>query len=341
MFGVTRKDVVLILRDYHIAAELKGISELQRYHYEQDDPDSKEVRLIAKIDLEDAPPLVIRFKNEADVTLELVETQSQFADTLKKNGVITPKQYRSNGKFANWYTIGGYDVIVTVEQFVENEIKTVDEATARKTGELLARMHDISEKKDLHIQNNVLFNPFQQNDLFSFDDFMSVKHSLEGEDKILFDRIVDKYQACMKKLEPLSARPQYAVQGDISNCNLYAADGGAVGVFDFNRSGDNILFCDAVMQAMFEARLMDYPENAQSDLEGRILASFLEGYCSVRGFSEEEQKWYPCLCAIINAFWSADICWNEDSLLNAHEAGNADGVRRWLEIIWERIAAAE
>lgn len=338
MFSITLEDVASILRDYGIASGISNISELQRYHYERDDPNSKEVRLIVKVDLEDASSLVIRFKNEEDVTLELIECQSQFADTLKQNGILTPTQYLANGRFANWYTIGDFEVIVTLEQFVENEIKVVDEAIAEKTGELLAKTHTIAEQYNLHVENDVLFNPFAHNDLFAFDAFMSLESTLEGDDKVLFDKIVDAYNSYMEVLAPLRNRPQYAVQGDISDCNLYLTKWGEVGIFDFNRSGDNILFCDAVMQAIFEARLMDYPENKQDDFETKILESFWKGYCSVRSFTTEEQKLYPYLCAIIGAFWSSDIRWNEDSLMNAQEAGDVESVRRWLSTIYERLA---
>lgn len=337
MFRITHEDLATILQDYGIEAKINNFYELQRYHYERDDPNSKEVRLIAKLELENAPPLVVRFKNEKDVTIELIESQSQFAEVLKNEGIITPNQYMSKGRYANWYTISGYEVIVTLEQFVENEIKVVDEITAKKTGELLARTHNIAEQHNLHIDNDVLFNPFEHNDLFSFDSFVSLSQFLVGEDKDLFDRITDKYNAYMEILAPLKERTKYAVQGDISDCNLYLTDGGDVGVFDFNRAGDNVPFCDAVMQAIFEARLMDYPENKDDDFETKILASFWEGYCSVRNFSKEEHELYPYLYAVIDAFWSFDIRWNEDSLMNAHKAGNLDAVRQWLETIWKRL----
>lgn len=337
MFYITHEDIASILQDYGIEAKLNNFYELQRYHYECDDPDSKEVRLIVKLELDNTPPLVVRFKNEEDVTIELIESQSQFAEVLKNEGIITPRQYMSKGRYANWYTIGGYEVTVTLEQFVEKEVKVVDEITAKKTGELLARTHNIAQRHNLHIDNQVLFNPFEHNDLFAFDAFMSLSQVLVGEDKVLFDKITDKYNAYMEKLAPLREQLKYAVQGDISNCNLYLTDGGEVGIFDFNRSGDNIPFCDAVMQAIFEARLMDYPENKDDDFEAKILTSFLEGYCSVRPLTKEEREWYPYLYAIIDAFWSSDIRWNEDSLMNAHVAGNLDAVRQWLKTILKRL----
>lgn len=338
MFHVNDNEIEQILQDYCIVEKIKGFFELERYHYERDDPNSKEVRLIIKVEMEDLLSFVVRFKNESDVTIELIERQSQFAEILQNNGIITPTQYKANGQFAKWYCIGGYDVIVTVEEFVENEVKFVDERIAGKTGELLARMHTISEYNDLHINNYVIFDPFTYNDLFAYDMFLSLGSSLKGEDKVIFDKIVDKYNKYMDVLEPLKKCPRYAVQGDISNCNLYLTHSGEIGVFDFNRAGDNNLFCDAIMQAIYEARHMDYPESRETDFEAVILKSFLDGYCSIRSLSDTEKQWYPYLQAIITAFWSDDIRWNEDSLLNAHKAGNAEGVRRWLLTIWERLS---
>ena len=341
MFCPNITDIETVLHDYHIKAKVKSFSEIQRYHYEQDDPDSKEVRLIVKVDFEEASPLVVRFKNESDVTLELMESQCLFAKALLDNGIQTPKQYQTDGKFAKWYLIGGYDVIVTVEQFVENEIKVVDALTAEKTGVLLAKMHNISQEYDLHVNNDVLFDPFADNDLFEFEVFRSLEASLDAEDKALFDRISAKYQDYLEVLSPLRASPRYAVQGDISDCNLYLADSGEIGVFDFNRSGDNILYCDAVMQAVFEARLMDYPEDRGADFEAVILEAFLRGYRSVRSFSEEEQKMYPYLYAIITAFWRFDMRWGDDSLLNAHKNGDSQRVHEWLLTIWDRLASVD
>lgn len=341
MFEISRTDMETVLRDFNIPAAIAEITELQRYNYECKEPDSKEVRLIVKVQLTDGSPLVIRFKNEEDVTIELLESQCRFAETMRQNGIETPVQYQTNGTFARWYSFGGYDVIVTVEQFVENQLKAVTPPIARKTGELLAKMHTISEQNHLHVKNPVLFDPFSSNDLFAYEDFKALGDSLEGESKQLHDRIVERYAAYMDILSPLKESPRYAVQGDISDCNLFLTPSGEIGIFDFNRCGDNHLFCDAAMQAVFEARLMIYPENITDDFKSEVFAAFWDGYRSIRPVSEQEQQLYPYLYAIIDAFWSQDILWREDSLINAHKAGDSDGVQKWLSLIWERLSTPQ
>lgn len=341
MFTLNHTDITGVLKDFGIFAEIKSVSELQRYHYERNDPGSKEVRLIVKVELESGVPLVVRFKNEADVTAELIESQSCFADEMRKNGIATPCQYESDGAFARWYKINGYDVIAAVEQFVENEVKVVDVVTAEGTGKLLAKMHAIAERENLHVHNEVLFDPFTRNDLFDVESFKALGSAFGGGEKALFDKIVRTYDAYMDILSPLKSEPKYAVQGDISICNLYQAGSGEIGIFDFNRCGDNNLFCDVVMQSVFEARLMDYPSDLDADREMKILTSFLRGYCSIRSFSKEQKNWYPYLYAIIDAFWSSDIKWDEGSLQNAMKKGDMKKAGEWLETIWRRLTSLQ
>lgn len=335
MFHITEKEIEGILRDFGVFSPVRSVTELQRYDYGHGN-----VRLIVQAELTDAAPLVLRLKREPDVSLALVEQQCRFAQTLRQNGVLTPEQYSADGQLARWYSIGDYDVIVTAEEFVTGELRGIDATTAREAGALLAQTHCVSEKNDLHVENGVLFDPFAPNDLFEFDGFSSVGDSLSGEDRRLFDRIVHAYQQCLEALAPLRARPRFAVQGDFSDCNLYRNAQGRMGVFDYNRAGDNILFCDAVMQAVFMARLMTYPEPGPDHDEARLFSSFLEGYSALRPFSGQERQWLPYLTAIIHGFWRADIRWNEDSLLNVWRAGRTEDVRRWLRTIWERLSPA-
>lgn len=338
MFEVFSDDAAPILRDFGLSAEIVSLVELQRYHYERDDPNSKEVRLIDRVLLADGRSLVIRFKNEVDVSLELVESQSRFADRLRTDGVPCPRQYAAGGAFAKWYTIHGYRVIVTVEEFVQGQLQCVTPEIAKRTGQLLARTHTISEQRGLHVENSVLFDPFTENDLFKFPEFQAIGKELSGDSLALHRKIVQRYKDYMQVLSPLQAQPRYAVQGDLSDCNLYQLEDGSLGIFDFNRCGDNVLYCDAVMQAVFEARLMDYPEDCPAGYEDAILTAFLQGYQAERPFNDRQRGWFPYLYAIIRAFWAIDVVWRGDSLLNAHAKGDANAVHAWLETIWHRLS---
>jgi len=150
MFTITGEDIRAVLHDYGIQDECLSFSELERYHYAQEDPESRQVRVIVKVNLQGGRSLVVCFKNEEDAPQHVIETQSRFAVLLYEHGVETPKVYASDGLYARCCTINGYDVIVTVESFEEGEIRAVDPETARETGKLLARIRGIRCRRIVH-----------------------------------------------------------------------------------------------------------------------------------------------------------------------------------------------
>ena len=306
MFTITESDVQSVLMDFGIEAPCASFCELQRYRYEKDDPASRQVRLIVRADLENGASYVVRFKNEDDAPMELIEAQSRFAALLCAHGIETPKACTSEGRYARRYGINGYDVTVTVEPFVTGELKAVDAETAEATGRLLAGTHNVAEITDSHVNSDVLFDPFKRNDLFSFEDFTAHEAEL------------------------------LAIDGALYHSNLYRTQDGRLGVFDFNRCGDNNLFFDAGMQAIFEARLMDYPAELAGRQEPVILSAFLNGYHQVRPFTPEQKAAFPYLYALVSAFWLADIRWDENSLINALASGDAAAAHAWMKEIYRR-----
>ena len=339
MFTVSEKDIRPILRDYGIRAGDFTFRELERYRYEEEDPASRQVRLIVKADLGPGRSLVLRFRNEDDAPQEIIEAQSRFAALLHARGVETPKVYASGGFFARRYAIGGSDVVVTVEDFEDGEITLVDPKTAEETGELLARMHGIAEEADAHVPCEVLFDPLARNELFSFEAFDKHREKLLAIDSGLYHAVVRAHERLISVIRPFGDGPRYTVQGDISDCNLYRTRGGRLGVFDFNRCGDNLPYFDAVMQAIFEARLMDYPDGLNGRREEIILAAFLRGYHRVRPFTQAQKAAFPYLYALVSAFWLGDLKWNEDSLAHAVESGDDDAARAWMKEILRRASS--
>lgn len=337
MFTVEKEDISRILRDFGIFSEVADFSELQRYHYEKNDPASKDVRLIIRADLAGGRSVVVRFKHEPDVTLALVNAQSRFAGFLADNGIKTPALFLADRAYARWYTIRGYDVIVTVEAFAAGELREVSGEIAQKTGGLLARMHNIAQAGACHVPGGVLFDPLRENDLFSFAAFRRHEAFLRSVDGALYRGIAEEYHALLQRIRVFENEPKYAVQGDISNGNLYQTVDGEIGVFDFNRCGDAVLYYDAVMQAVFEARLMDYPKEIAGKQERLILSAFFRGYHRERPFTDAQREAFPYLYAMISAFWRGRIQFDEDSLCHAVAAGDAQAARRRMEEIRGRI----
>ena len=338
MLKVTLSDIQQILNEYHITGRATDFSELQRYDYDKNGESSKEVRLIIKVIFEDRSPVVMRFKNEKNVTEEMIEKQSKFAETMFENGIPTPHNYSNNGSFAKTYHINGYKVIVTVEDFCEGEVKAVDEETARMTGELLAKMHNISEREKLRLNMRTMFDPLDRNDLFDISVFTENRDKLRKIEPALYDEIERIKDSYMEKIAFFKNEPRYAVQGDISDCNLYITGGGQLGVFDFNNGGDNVLFYDAAMQAVFEATLMDYKEEASPERERKILSAFLDGYESLRPFTDEQRKVFSYLYAILTAFELGKMCYDENNLELLIRENRTDDIRECMKNMYECLS---
>jgi Ser/Thr protein kinase RdoA (MazF antagonist) len=197
-------------------------------------------------------------------------------------------------------------------------------------------MHNTAEANDFHVNCEVLFDPLAPNDLFFYESFEKKKERLLVIDSDLYYCIVKKHEELISHIAPLGREKRYAVQGDISDCNLYRTEDGRIGVFDFNRCGDNSLFFDAVMQAVFESRLMDYPEELDGHQEEIIFKSFLEGYQQIRSFTVEQKEAFPYLYALINAFWGIDMKWVDNKHTVTVDEADDVSVRQWMTDILER-----
>lgn len=337
MFAPEKADIAEVLAWFGINDTVSDTEELLRYHYERDDPDTKEVRLIVKVMFSNRAPVVVKFKNEKGVTLEMLQAQTAFSEHLAARGIPTARYFQSQEGYVAARTIHGYGLLVTAEEFRPGEIKAVNPSVAERTGRLLAMTHNIAEQDGCHVDAPVLFDPFARNELFSFERFQAFGPYFQGKDAACFARICAACQERMARLAPLRGRERFAVQGDISDCNLFLTPEGRVGMFDFNNCGDSVLFCDAVMQGVFEARLMDYDRDPTEAYSSKLFSSFLTGYQSERPLTSEEWDMVPHLCAVIEAFSLMDLTYREDCLEKRIQAGDREGVSALLREIETRI----
>lgn len=338
MFEVNFDEINYLLHEYGIAENANNYSELLRYHYEKNNPNSKEVRLINKAMFSDCLPVVIKFLNEKRFSRELIEEQSEFSEHLRCRGINVAQRYMSKGHFANTYQACGIQVTVTVEDFMPGEMKYLTPEITYKIGEMLASEHNISEADNCHVNNETIFNPMSTNALFAYDDFIKLRPQLNKEEADIFLQIVDHYTKRIKALQPLKKRNKYAVQGDLSDCNLFIDESGNTGMFDFNNCGDNYLLGDAIMQGIFVARLQNYTQPLTDEYSITLFKKFLLGYNSIRAFTDEDIFLIPHLYAIIDTFWNTQINYGGGCLKNLLKAGRKKEIDALLHKMLKQIS---
>ncbi len=316
---------------YGIQEKIVETRELLRYHYEEDDVDSKEVRLILKCSFAERAPCIIKFKQEEGVSAALIEAQVRFSEHLAQCGIPTARFYRTDRSYVRTENIGGYEVYVTIEDFCAGELTQITPKRAEKIGALLAKTHTIAVQDDCHVAYQGLFDPFNRNDLFSYEEFASMEPAFDGTDAIRFAHIKEQYARHMKEISALQYAPRFAVQGDISDCNLFETTDGAIGMFDFNQCCDAVPFCDAVMQGIFVSRLMEYGHPLTAEESENILWHFWRGYQKIRPFSANERKWLPHLYAVITAFWLMNLQYDPHSLQTCIDENDRAGITAHLQ----------
>ena len=337
-FAPGPEEVRAVLRDFGIAGEPEDIRELLRYNYRRHDPGSGEIRLILRVGLRGRAPVVLKLVNEREHPHELIEAQAAFAELLRQRGVLTPRHYACAEGYCAERRLDGARVDVTAEDFCEGELKRVGRDNIGGIGALLARMHSISEQCECHVRGRVLFDVLTRNDLTGFDRISGLAPRLHGPALARFEQVRALHAARRARLEVLRARPRYAVQGDMSDCNMFVSAGGGLGVFDFNNCGDNCLYTDAVMQGVFVARLMDYDAPITFGQSRELFCDFMRGYAGVRPLSAEDRALLPDMWAVINGLWLADTVFGEDSLMSAVEAGDMARACARLDAMHERLS---
>ena len=271
-----------------------------------------------------------------------IEEQSAFSEYLRANGIPTAKRYKSGNNYRTDFRIGEYILSVTVEDYIGEEITILTVPLAYKIGELLARMHNISERGDCHIhRGHTIFNITTENDALCYDMLLSYAH--KGKiDKGVFTRIRREHSRIMKAIRKgFEGLPVYASQGDLSVNNLTLIDG-EVAVFDYNICGDMPLLSDMILEGLLIAHEMEREDGLTVDTAYR---EFERGYFSRRPLSKREQEIYTIAHDYAEAVWFSKLIagYNKrgDSFDELTNAGDTNGAACVIEKIARDLESIE
>ena len=281
-----------------------------------------------------AGDLVLKVRREEELPLSRLASQCAFSEYLAKNGVRTARllpvlscgEGRSGESFAAELPMEGGPALATAERFCGGQLTVVTPDLAEAMGELLARAHTLSERGGCHAEGRVLFDPFQENDLFSLEEFEALLPAFSGENGRLAEAIAARGRELLSRLSPFRTLPRCAVQGDLADCNLFLTPEGELGMFDFNNCGDNAPYLDAVMHGVYIARLMEYGRPADEALSCGMYARFWRGYTAVRPLPKEEAAAREAFVRLICTFWKFDLLFREDSLAALVKADDGEAV---------------
>lgn len=307
------------------------------------DEKTLEAKFVIKADLSNSQSFVVKFIRQNMNPHDVIEKQSRFSEHLRSRGILVPKRYKNNGVFCSTCSLNGLMFDVTVEDYVGEEIKFIDNNLVYKVGQLMARNHCIAEEDKLLINASTLFDAVGHNEVSGYNDLVRLKNEGLINQKI-FNDINSVYEKKINRLKTLwGVLPKYATQGDYSLNNLTFI-GNELGVFDFNNAGDETLIGDMILEGLLVA--YEHDDLASDLADGdklNLFRSFVNGYISQRPLSDKEKYAFNDIYAIAKGMWFSRILYNDDSLeklLKNHEHEKAEVLLQkiYQDLICENFA---
>lgn len=322
-----------ILSLYKIQEKVSAIYNFIHYYNEH----SAEVKIVSKVEFTDRNPLVVKITKENEHPFHKIESQSEFSEYIRSQGVLTPKRYANDGKYCVHYQLNNLIVGVTVEDFLGDELKAIDFTLSYKIGQLLGKIHRISEDGKCLIGSNTIFNFCGYNEVSGYEKFCelgdtgNINSEMYLKIKGLYTEKFDRFKKVWDRL------PRFATQGDISINNLAMIDGN-LGIFDYNIAGDETLVGDMVLEGLLTANEMELAEGLTDNDRIELFRRFVEGYQTERSLSNDEIKVFGDIYVISSAFWFTKIKYNENALEKLVERKETDQVGKLLEGIYSELS---
>lgn len=293
-----------------------------------------EVKYIAKVEFLNHNSVVIRITKEKHIESKLIEKQCAFSQKLMSLGINTPKRHKVNGKYVGVIKYKNHILNVTIEEYVNENLKKLNKKLTYDVGVLMGFMHKISEIHKLKINSTgYVFNLLGSNDVIGYDKLIELNEKYQLDNHRIQD-IKNKYDLYLNSLkEKLKSLEKYAVQGDLYFDNLTYVDD-ELWVYDYNIACDEYLIVDMVIQGLLLAYEADYEEDLSVEEYFNV---FYQGYKTQRQLSKLELEIFNLIWPMANALWFTKIHIKENSLESLLKDNKMEQAKKNIELICNKL----
>lgn len=285
---------------------------------------------------------LIRIYRDDFTTSEGLEMQGTLCELLRINGCPVPKRLKtSEGFYFHSIAESKNHLLVTLEEWMpghEVQVSELSKQLLRHLGQLLGKMHRISESHDLHLNYGTYWGMFGGN----FSDKPGVHDDIEVESINLRNALVkldvDKqlvnlvFQLFSNKREALrqvwSQLPKGVVQGDLSLNNILLNHKGELqAIIDFNIAGEEVFIAHAIGEGIF----LGY--ELLGDQGDKHYKDFMSAYLEERPLSPIEEYAFPLIVQVVRPFRFRRI----QHIVKHCEAGARNKVEEELRTIYKLL----
>lgn len=332
---IGEKDIYTALKQYGIEDSLINTYYIIERYKKGINP---RARVIVKADVDSEESYIIKFILEEEHPQKLIEEQSIFSESIRESGIITPKRFKCNGAYCIELLVEELNYSVTLEEYIGEELNFINDKVVEEIATLMAKMHLISEKKDLHIQRNTIWDLFNETTDISrgYKDFCEYRKTdidFTRYDIGLYEKIITLYEERLSRLKNIWPKlPKYATQGDYSINNLVYGNDKIEGIFDYNIAGDEVLVSDMIIEGLLVSYEMDIDNLLTHDDKDRMFKIFVRKYMECRELNQDELNIMNDIYAVVFPFWWTRIIYDEENSLKKHLSdSNVEKVNEFLD----------
>lgn len=257
-----------------------------------------DIRKIIRLDFIDGSKTVIKFVHEERVPASVIDQQCTLSDLLRDNGVPAPKRWKIGDSYCVKIIKDNLDLMVYMEEYLPDQISELTIDLFSQVGEMMGKMHEISDKLKPHIDFSMLYDEVLHRDIPYEKLWGKADHSfIRDEDMAKLLKIYDKRIEMLKKI--WAELPMGAVQNDIYSCNNFCMYNGKIAVYDFNLAGDEAFIGDA-LRCWFRTVFDERTQDMVNSLDRKALWNgFWNGYFKERRLTDIEIKYFSDIYAIL------------------------------------------
>ena len=294
--------------------DLFGINqEVNSYIPIQETVEIENEKLIILVKTVNGSKYICRYYKGSHFSKTVIEQQSQFADVLKNNGIITPNKYSCKGSYCLPFTFGNKKYLTTIEDFLAGNDFGIDLQLFEKLGRLLGCLHRISEK----VPTKIDYSPITDSIISGKARFEAILNktskTFEISDRItkiggLHDRLVNQLS------ENWCTLPCGSVHGDLSVFNNIIEVDGSIGIIDFDLAGNETYLSDLLI-TFYSSLYKYYPDREKTNIDvSKAYKMFFRGYLSQRKLTETEISVFPEMAALFDGLYFSKMLlseWNQ------------------------------
>ena len=262
----------------------------------------RQIRVITAVETDEGKVVVFKMVHESMFHKELIKSQVEVSQRLRKAGLNTTYQYKTEEGYVLDVFLENMGFCLTCEGYIGSRPECLTADLEYKIGKILGKSHRLSEELKLEVGFSRLYH-----EVMCKSSYRKVWENTYPNwvDPEWIDRMTEIHDALMEEIQAEFANlPKAAVQADVYGLNNVAIiDGDELAIFDYNLAADEVLVADFLVswyRTIADTHMHAFINEKNADL---MWNAFSAGYLESRPLSELEYQTGYKLSAVLGLLY--------------------------------------